>query len=130
MNRDTSSANGEGPDTRDPQYFSWDNDASCAMAISCSDFFLDLWFKEENTLQSSIASTICFRCPVRQECLQRACELRESEGIWGGLPPSIRLKRGQGHNYSKLVALPNPYDTTDEGSRFHLRNLIEGEPNE
>lgn len=125
--------NARAPDERvpeDDENLYWREEASCARAIQDSPYFLDLWFQEENTLKSYIASTICFRCPVRQECLQNACKLKDPEGIWGGLPASLRKKRGQAHNYTKLVCLPSPYETTDETSVFHLKNLGEGASNE
>ena len=32
-----------------------------------------------------LAKAICFRCPVRQPCLDYAVRIREAHGIWGGL---------------------------------------------
>lgn len=117
-------------DDKDSEGFSWRDEALCAKKIKESPYFLDLWFQEEQSLDAAIATSVCFTCPVRQECLKKACETRETEGIWGGQPSSIRLKKGRVHNYLKLVNLPDPYETTDDKSRFHINNLGKGEDNE
>jgi WhiB family redox-sensing transcriptional regulator len=36
------------------------------------------------------AKEICDTCPVRQECLAYAVEVREQHGIWGGLTEKER----------------------------------------
>jgi hypothetical protein len=36
---------------------------------------------------------VCAACPIRQECLQRALDLREPWGMWGGLTPAERERR-------------------------------------
>ncbi|QBP31739.1 WhiB family transcription factor [Mycobacterium phage Piper2020] len=43
------------------------------------------------------ARTMCKRCEVQAECLQRALDDDEQFGIWGGLTPQQRraLKRGR-----------------------------------
>lgn len=110
--------------------FSWRHYAKCANKIQESPYFIDLWFKEEPDLDSSIATMLCFQCPVRKECLKRACETKETHGIWGGQPSSVRLKKGRAHNYLKLVDLPDPYETTDKASPFHISNLGKGDDNE
>lgn len=37
------------------------------------------------------AKRICARCPVQQECLNHALQVREPDGIWGGLTARERL---------------------------------------
>ncbi len=110
--------------------FSWRHESLCAKKIKESPYLLDMWFQDDQSTDSAIATSICFRCPVREECLKKACETKESEGIWGGQPPSIRLKKGRVHNYLKIVNLPDPYETTDPKSRYHINNLGKGEDNE
>ena len=121
-NKDSTPEKGVPPPT-DSEDFSWRNDALCAKKTQESPYFLDTWFQPEESLHSAIATSICFQCPVRKECLQRACEMKEIEGVWGGQPPSVRLKKGRVHNYLKIVDLPDPYETTDENSKFHIKNL-------
>lgn len=91
----------------------------------CSDFAdrADMWYSDETSTQASLATSICFACPVRQECLKEACTNKEPFGIWGGLPASVRMKRGRAHNFLKLINLLDPYDTEDRESPFHISNL-------
>lgn len=107
----------------DQRDFSWHAGALCAKRISQSRYFINLWFEEEETIASSIAASICFECPIRKECLKRACDNKEPAGIWGGQPFSIRSAKGKNHSYFKLVNLPDPYLTEDTDSRFHIQNL-------
>lgn len=101
----------------------WREDADCANYYTRHP---DMWHAEENTADASVASGICFQCPVRLECLKEACDKKEPYGIWGGLPYSVRSRRGKAHNFLKLVGLPDPYETDDRASHFHIQNLIEG----
>lgn len=51
------------------------------------------------------ARRICVKCPVRQECLDRAMENGEVYGIWGGTTREDRslMRRGKQFDiYSKL----------------------------
>lgn len=131
MAKDSNPPNKKGVTSpEDSEDFSWRHNALCAKKIEESPYFLDTWFQDEQDLHSAIATSICFQCPVRKECLKKACEMKESEGIWGGQPPSVRLKKGRVHNYLKLVELPDPYETTDKNSRHHTNNLGQGEDNE
>lgn len=100
----------------------WREDATCALFSGK----WDMWHAEDYSVNSAIAVGICFTCPVRQECLQEACDKKEPYGIWGGQPFSVRSRRGKAHNFLKLVGLPDPYDTMDRASPFHIQNLIEG----
>lgn len=102
----------------------WRTDSKCSVYVEESDYFLDAWFAPEDTTGASIASSICFTCPVREKCLEWASATKQREGIWGGQPPSVRLKhKGKPHNYTELVLLPNPYDTDSPKSRFHSSKL-------
>ncbi|WP_162467060.1 WhiB family transcriptional regulator [Streptomyces cavernae] len=48
----------------------------------------DLFFPVGNTgpalLQIEQAKAVCFRCPVREECLQWALDAGPVMGVWGG----------------------------------------------
>lgn len=108
---------------------SWRNEAKCADIVQESPDLIDLWFQDENSVQSAAATSVCFTCPVREKCLEWASLTKQREGVWGGQPMSIRLKlKGKPHNYEELVGLPDPYATTNKKSRFHINNL--GETNE
>ena len=41
--------------------------------------------KEDRDAREQRAKAICAMCPVREECLEYALEIREPHGIWGGL---------------------------------------------
>lgn len=109
---------------------SWRHDALCAKLIKESKDLQNHWYSEENTFQAATATSICFACPVRKECLREACANRESYGIWGGLPVSVRTTKGRVHNFLRLLDLLDPYNTEDENSPFHIQNLGEGDSNE
>jgi WhiB family redox-sensing transcriptional regulator len=36
------------------------------------------------------AKAICAQCPVREQCLEFALEVRPSDGVWGGMTPIER----------------------------------------
>jgi WhiB family redox-sensing transcriptional regulator len=89
----------------------------------------DHWFASDGTLEAKEATDTCFSCPVREKCLEWASESKQKDGIWGGLPRSLRIQKGAGesrikpHDYPKLVLLVNPYTTDEERSRFFIGNL-------
>lgn len=107
----------------DSEYLSWKRYALCWQLTDMGLQNADLWFSEDLTKEASEAADICFECPVRKKCLEAACDNKESAGIWGGLPITIRNKRGKAHNLSKLVQEPNPYSTEDRESSFYKENL-------
>lgn len=41
--------------------------------------------KDEKLDRELRAKAICTSCPVRQQCLDYALEIREPHGIWGGM---------------------------------------------
>lgn len=70
----------------------WQNDASCFQHVTIEKK-LDLW----NTSLSGFgntttadAKTICWACPVRDECLQDALDKKEGYGVRGGFTPRER----------------------------------------
>lgn len=102
----------------------WRQKAHCALECADTTLSPNDWYAEEHTTEAAIASAVCFGCPVRRECLKEACDNSEPHGIWGGLPFSIRNSKGQVHNYLKLVDLPDPYETDDTHSPFHISNWL------
>jgi len=59
---------------------------------ACTGFDPELWFpttKDEEGHEAALA--VCNACPVRDECLQMALDLRDMHGIWGGLTRDERL---------------------------------------
>lgn len=110
----------------DDEYQSWKRYAMCWQLADLEVVPADLWFADDHSPQAKEAAGICFQCPVRELCLKKACDSKEPEGIWGGLPLSIRHKKGRTHNFNRLKGLPNPYDTEDTASPYHPDNLEEG----
>lgn len=41
--------------------------------------------EEGDERASDAAREVCFRCPVREICLEHAIAVREKHGVWGGL---------------------------------------------
>lgn len=58
----------------------WQRDAACA---NDNATHLDKMYVTDDRVARE-NRTICFRCPVRIECLEYAVVLREPYGIWGG----------------------------------------------
>ena len=46
--------------------------------------------KDEKLEREERAKGICAECPVREECLHYALDIREPHGIWGGLNENER----------------------------------------
>ncbi|MGI5229473.1 WhiB family transcriptional regulator [Actinoallomurus sp. CA-142502] len=70
-----------------------DGKAGWRARAACLQFDSALFFPDRVTyLKKDVgtAKAICFRCPVREECLQTALDSGERVGIWGGLTPVER----------------------------------------
>lgn len=61
----------------------------------------------ESERQSQQAKEVCGRCMVRLDCLEYAVLNGETEGIWGGMTPSERL-RIRDANRHRLTLLRSP----------------------
>jgi WhiB family redox-sensing transcriptional regulator len=50
-------------------------------------FFAPNYFEKraQKNAREAVAKALCVRCPVRDQCLDYALEMREVHGIWGGL---------------------------------------------
>lgn len=64
---------------------SWQESALCAQTDP------EAFFPEKGG-STREAKVVCFRCPVRQECLDYALENDERYGIWGGLSERERRR--------------------------------------
>ena len=69
----------------------WWDDAACVDYPNPDAFFPGVG---EDTME---AKRICFRCPVRLQCLDHALRVGEKYGIWGGYSEKQRrvLRRQQ-----------------------------------
>jgi len=56
---------------------------------SCRGVDTDVFFPVSDA-QADKAKAICASCPVREQCLEYALEVRPPEGVWGGLTPIER----------------------------------------
>lgn len=57
----------------------------------CSQTDPELFFPTHGGIPHK-AKAICARCPVREPCLDRAIEIDDREGVWGGLTYRERRK--------------------------------------
>lgn len=51
---------------------------------ACRGVDTDVFFPVSDA-QADKAKAICATCPVREQCLEYALEVRPPEGVWGGL---------------------------------------------
>lgn len=81
------------PQTRRQVLRPWRDQALCAVLCRSGEADPAWWFPSQHrpTPEKDLARAICFRCPVREECLDWAVKLPELHGIWGGL--SVRQRR-------------------------------------
>jgi WhiB family transcriptional regulator, redox-sensing transcriptional regulator len=61
----------------------WFDDAACR------EIDTDIFFPTSEA-QADEAKAICAACPVREECLEYALEIRPGDGVWGGLTATER----------------------------------------
>lgn len=74
-----------------PTYDSWQNRGACR-GPHATVFFPPPQFerKADRAEREERARHICSDCPVSDECLEYALEIREPHGIWGGLNETER----------------------------------------
>ena len=74
----------------------WRDEAACRSDLleDRTVYFNHLFFPEEEG-RGAIARAFCNVCPVTEDCLAEGAELREWEGVRGGLsgPERFRLRR-------------------------------------
>lgn len=77
-----------------PEFF-WMDDAACK-GRSLDLFFPNDEEKGEVLTERRAAGAyfICDSCPVQVECLEYALTKPENHGVWGGLTPAHRSRRG------------------------------------
>ena len=64
------------------------------------------WFPESNREDDSSANkglAVCFRCPVRRECLTWAVEHEETIGTWGGATATQRYDAQDGRPADEVI---------------------------
>lgn len=79
----------------------WMDDAACAQpGINIDWFFPEAGPASHREYDK--ARTICFRCPVRAECLDYANREVIKHGMWGGMTPKERERdrRARGYTHS------------------------------
>lgn len=69
-----------------PSFDSWQHRGACR-GPQASVFFPPPHFerKHDRIARERRAKEICAQCPVIEDCLNYALEIREPHGIWGGL---------------------------------------------
>lgn len=57
----------------------------------------DIFFTDPEQINFYVSTRdavkLCQTCPVINECLSYALDNNEREGVWGGMSPSMRLKK-------------------------------------
>ena len=61
------------------------------------------------------AKRVCFRCPVRLDCLTHALKHDEKFGIWGGLSPGERERVLRGASPAQFSRCRNGHELPVEG---------------
>jgi WhiB family transcriptional regulator, redox-sensing transcriptional regulator len=54
--------------------------------------YIDSRIEPDREVRETKCRSICFRCPIRYECLRVAVADRESFGVWGGMPEGERMR--------------------------------------
>lgn len=62
---------------------------------ACLGEELRIFFPERNLALAREAKAICYRCPVRMECLDEALSNGERFGIWGGMDQDERRREAR-----------------------------------
>jgi WhiB family redox-sensing transcriptional regulator len=65
-------------------------------SAACKGETVDRFFNPPGTVPFE-ALALCYRCPVRQDCLDYAVENRIEHGLWGGLTAKQRIDSRRGH---------------------------------
>lgn len=76
-----------------PPIMDWQLKAACRPGnINTTIFYpVDCRLEDEGLIQSyNRARAVCYRCPVREECLEYAMTHHEKHGMWGGKSPLER----------------------------------------
>lgn len=72
----------------------YDSDGEWRMQAACKKAGPELFFPDGYSLKYAdaidAAKAFCGRCVVREECLDYAITIRETNGIWGGATPNER----------------------------------------
>lgn len=79
------------------EHYDWQLDGACRTTSPDQFFLPDAERGRRREARESAAKALCATCPVVQDCLTHALEVREPYGVWGGTTPQERsaLLRGQ-----------------------------------
>ena len=68
----------------------WQSEGACKNMDTSIFFYEDNERGQEKDLREKTAKAICDTCPVINECLEFALQIKEDYGIWGGTTPEER----------------------------------------
>jgi len=70
--------------------YDWQYDGACRDADPALFFSPESERGPRRRARETAAKLYCQRCPVIEQCLQHALQVKEPYGVWGGLTPSER----------------------------------------
>lgn len=81
----------------------WVEQGECRKQVRAGNADPSWWFPTAHTSMRNVntAKTICEQCPVKQQCLEWACN-HEQYGIWGGVGPKHREFLGRDRKFKKF----------------------------
>lgn len=68
----------------------WRSRAACARTDP--ELFFPDGVSKAVTAQIRDAKRVCFRCPVRDDCLEWALETGQADGVWGAMDEGARRR--------------------------------------
>lgn len=83
----------------------WVEHGECRKQVRAGNAEPNWWFPSTHTPMRHVntAKKICEMCPVKQECLDWACN-HEQYGIWGGVGPKHREFLGRDRKFKRFCA--------------------------
>jgi len=70
--------------------YDWQFEGACREADPALFFSPESERGPRRRARENAAKLYCQRCPVIEQCLQHALQVKEPYGVWGGLTPSER----------------------------------------
>ncbi|TQC42145.1 WhiB family transcriptional regulator [Rhodococcus sp. WS4] len=107
----------------------WQLSAACRYADPSVFYYADNERGEPRSTRVRAAKQVCWRCPVRKQCLDHALEARESHGIWGGYTEDERRAFQRTRHVGRPPVSIRPgnedYDRTLRSSAGRAHNTIQ-----